>query len=107
MERNIGPLVVPLIGYGLLTAASIGGTYWGYRVVQQQQQSTDDQIARVRAEQAGAELDEQARIQRIITQLNPLMIAGTVVTAGLATFIMIRGRRDQRRQRRRELAEAF
>lgn len=105
MKRN--GVWFPLIGYGILTAAGIGGTLWGVRAVQDRQASTEERIAQLREQQRAEQLEQQARTNLLVAQLKPLMIAGTIAMAGLGVFIVVRDRRDQRRKSRRELIGAY
>lgn len=104
MEANPLPA---LIGWGLLTAASIGGTVWGVQAIRQQQERTEERVAAAREAQQQAQMHQQAQTALLLQQINPVMIVGTVVMTGLGAFIMARGLKRQRRERRTETMERY
>ena len=105
MQRNAIWLAPVLWGVGI--AATGGASYWGFRELQSYQQRTEDEMLQRRQAALDAQAEQDARMQQILAQLNPFMIAGTITMTGLGAFIMLRGMRRQRNRRRRELIAAY
>jgi len=104
MQRNIAWL--PIVGYGLLTAATGAGSWYGWRELQSYQQRSEQELIERQQASEAAEAEAGARNRQLMAQLNPFMIAGTVAMTGLGMFIMLTGMRRQRRYRR-ELIESY
>lgn len=106
MEKN--PIwLVPLL-YAVAGVATVGGTWWGVRELRAYQQEGEEQVRQQQAAQAAAQAQQTAQMRQLLNQIQPVMVAGTVVMTGLGTAIMLRGiRRDRRRKlrRRRERVE--
>lgn len=97
--------LVPLL-YGVGLAATGGATWYGWRQLQEYQQGYEEELRQRQETARMAEAEAGARNRMLMAQLNPFMIAGTVVMTGLGAFIIFSGKRRQRR-RRRELIEAY
>lgn len=104
MQRNLAFL--PVIGYGLLLAATGGSIWYGRNELLDYQQRGDDEVRRRQEESQSAEAEAGARNRLMLAQLNPFMIAGTIAMTGLGAFIMFTGVRRQRK-RRRQMIETY
>lgn len=98
--------VAPLLWLAAAGTA-VGGTYWGYRTVQQYREESDQELAQAQQEALSARQEQEARTRQMFAQLNPFFIAGTVVMTGLGGFVMLRGMKRERSRRYREIAEAY
>lgn len=98
MQRN--PWWVPLLWYGGATAVTAGAGYLGYRELQDYQQESDQQLQQQQQAAASAQQESEARTRQTLQKLNPFFIAGTITMTGLGTFIMLRGMRRERMERR-------
>ena len=110
MQRNIGPLaavLIPLIPWAVGTAATVGGSYWGYRWLEEYRESSTQELEQQRQAALSAQQESAARTRQTLTQLNPFFIAGTIAMTGLGAFIMVRGMKRERSRRQRELMEAY
>ena len=105
MQPNPVWLAPLLWGVGL--AATGGASYWGYRELQSYQQRTEDEMERRRQAALDAQAEQDARTRQMFAQLNPFMIAGTITMTGLGMFIMLRGMKRQRLERRIAMMERY
>ena len=105
MQPNPVWLAPLLWGVGL--AATGGASYWGYRELQSYQQRTEDEMQQRRQAALDAQAEQEARTRQMLTQLNPFMIAGTIAMTGVGMFIMLRGMKRQRFERRIAMMERY
>lgn len=105
MQRN-GPLLA-LLPWVVGIAATGGASYWGYRELQQYRERTEQQLQQQRQAALSAQQEQEAQTRQLLAQLNPFLIAGTVVMTGLGGWIMVRGMRRDRERRQYEIAEAY
>jgi len=79
--------------------ATVGGSYWGYREFLRYREESDEELRQQQLAAQSAQQRSDVQTGLMLQQLNPFFIAGTIVTTGIGTFIMLRGMRRKRQWR--------
>lgn len=100
MQRNIAwAVLLPVAKWAVSAGVLAGGSYLGYRRLEQYRESTGQQLDQRREAALSARAEQEARTRQTLTMLNPVFIAGTIAMTGLGTFVMLRGMRRSRMER--------